>query len=384
MRRRHAGVGRAPRGRTAPQGTSSAHSPIRRSSLAKSSRPVDLAGVAGGHGDLRAGWSTNGSGSPSTSPASTTSSMFDVLAEANTSAGAPSTICSRSADDAGEVELDRRRRGWPPRRRRRARSKASVSDAAANTVIEPATPSPSAGASVVARCPTRRRHRRRPPRTAAARSAASSADAACSVMQGSRPCTSRSDTSAARGRHRGPCAPEDALVAQRVGRARPAWPSARATATTSPPSSTRRAELGHGVARARPLVYRALDRLEALGLAAARRDGAGRGRAAPHGVRRHRGPAGGGSAAGWPRRSSTSATSGGGCCSSWWWPGASASTQARWWTAQRTAFAGALAALAVPPPGDDPVALWRHHSAAAVGAFLDAYSTNSSDAPTSA
>ena len=41
----------------------------------------------------------------------------------------------------------------------------------------------------------------------------------------------------------------------------------------------------------------------------------------------------------------------------------------------------ALAALAVPPPGDDPVALWRHHSAAAVGAFLDAYSTNSSDAP---
>jgi DNA-binding PadR family transcriptional regulator len=53
--------------------------------------------------------------------------------------------------------------------------------------------------------------------------------------------------------------------------------------------------------------------------------------------------------------------------------------------AQRAAFAVALAALAVPPPGDDPVALWRHHSAAAVGAFLDAYSsTNSSVAPTRA
>jgi hypothetical protein len=38
----------------------------------------------------------------------------------------------------------------------------------------------------------------------------------------------------------------------------------------------------------------------------------------------------------------------------------------------------------VPPPGDDPVALWRHHSAAAVAAFLDDYrSTNSSVAPTS-
>ncbi|HZM29036.1 MAG TPA: PadR family transcriptional regulator [Acidimicrobiales bacterium] len=52
--------------------------------------------------------------------------------------------------------------------------------------------------------------------------------------------------------------------------------------------------------------------------------------------------------------------------------------------AQRDRFAPALDALAVPPPGDDPVALWRHHSAAAVAAFLENYSTNSSDAPTSA
>jgi DNA-binding PadR family transcriptional regulator len=46
--------------------------------------------------------------------------------------------------------------------------------------------------------------------------------------------------------------------------------------------------------------------------------------------------------------------------------------------AQRSRFAEPLAALAVPPPRDDPVALWRHHSAAAVGAFLDSYSTKSS------
>jgi PadR family transcriptional regulator AphA len=46
--------------------------------------------------------------------------------------------------------------------------------------------------------------------------------------------------------------------------------------------------------------------------------------------------------------------------------------------AQRSRFAEPLAALAVPPPRDDPVALWRHHSAAAVDAFLDSYSTKSS------
>lgn len=39
--------------------------------------------------------------------------------------------------------------------------------------------------------------------------------------------------------------------------------------------------------------------------------------------------------------------------------------------AQRAEFAAALAALATAPPRDDPVALWRHHSAAAVRALLD-------------
>lgn len=39
--------------------------------------------------------------------------------------------------------------------------------------------------------------------------------------------------------------------------------------------------------------------------------------------------------------------------------------------AQRNAFSETLGALAAAPPRDDPVALWRHHSAAAVRALLD-------------
>jgi DNA-binding PadR family transcriptional regulator len=39
--------------------------------------------------------------------------------------------------------------------------------------------------------------------------------------------------------------------------------------------------------------------------------------------------------------------------------------------AQRARFATPLAALADRPSRDDPVALWRHHSAAAVAAFLE-------------
>jgi DNA-binding PadR family transcriptional regulator len=42
--------------------------------------------------------------------------------------------------------------------------------------------------------------------------------------------------------------------------------------------------------------------------------------------------------------------------------------------AQRTAFAELLNQRAIPPPKTDIVATWRHHSAAAVAAFLDALS----------
>lgn len=40
--------------------------------------------------------------------------------------------------------------------------------------------------------------------------------------------------------------------------------------------------------------------------------------------------------------------------------------------AQRQALAGLLERLTAPAPEDDVVALWRHHAAAAVAAFLDA------------
>jgi PadR family transcriptional regulator AphA len=39
--------------------------------------------------------------------------------------------------------------------------------------------------------------------------------------------------------------------------------------------------------------------------------------------------------------------------------------------AQRHRLGPALAALSAPPPASDPVGLWRYHSAAAVRAFLD-------------
>jgi PadR family transcriptional regulator AphA len=40
--------------------------------------------------------------------------------------------------------------------------------------------------------------------------------------------------------------------------------------------------------------------------------------------------------------------------------------------AQRRAFAAILDGLATPPPASDVVAIWRHHSALAVASFLDA------------
>jgi hypothetical protein len=45
--------------------------------------------------------------------------------------------------------------------------------------------------------------------------------------------------------------------------------------------------------------------------------------------------------------------------------------------AQRRAFADLLDQRAIEPPRTDRVAMWRHHSAAAVAAFLDALSTPS-------
>jgi DNA-binding PadR family transcriptional regulator len=52
--------------------------------------------------------------------------------------------------------------------------------------------------------------------------------------------------------------------------------------------------------------------------------------------------------------------------------------------AQRAAFAGHLAALAEAPDPGDVVALWRHHSALAVSAFLTALADAETDSDTSA
>lgn len=130
------------------------------------------------------------------------------------------------------------------------------------------------------------------------------------------------------------------------------------------------AELGAVWRVSRQLVYRALDRLIALGLAEPR--GAEPGDAGP------------------PRRVHTATSAGRERIAAWATEPVDHLREVRGAlllkllvgrrlgidphrlvTAQRVRFEEPLAALAVPPPPNDPVALWRHHSAAAVGAFLD-------------
>ncbi len=111
--------------------------------------------------------------------------MFDVFAEANTSAGAPARICSRRADEAPKFSSTEAP-GLAPSNAVATSSKASVSEAAANTVIEPDTVS-SAGASVV---PALSDSSSSPPQAAAASSrsgAASRREAWMRCMEGSRP-----------------------------------------------------------------------------------------------------------------------------------------------------------------------------------------------------
>ena len=65
--------------------------------------------------------------------------MLAVSAEANTSAGAPSVICVTSADDASKLNVVVAS-GLAAVNALPISVKASVSEAAANTVISPATP----------------------------------------------------------------------------------------------------------------------------------------------------------------------------------------------------------------------------------------------------
>src|SRR5918996_745189 len=118
-----------------PQGTPSAHSPTRRSSSPKSDRPLTPAGLPVGttiSSRLRA----NVAGSASGGSASTTWVMLATLAEANTSAGAPARICSRSDDEPAKLSSTLTP-GYSSSSRSASSPKASVSDAAANTVIDP-------------------------------------------------------------------------------------------------------------------------------------------------------------------------------------------------------------------------------------------------------
>jgi DNA-binding PadR family transcriptional regulator len=121
---------------------------------------------------------------------------------------------------------------------------------------------------------------------------------------------------------------------------------------------------------ARRFVYRALERLHALGLAAPERDEPG-----------DSGP---------PRTVFAATEAGAGALAEWLavpvdhlrdvrsglllklvLAGRLGVPAAPLVEAQRARFATPLAALADRPAGGDPVALWRHHSAAAVAAFLD-------------
>lgn len=128
-------------------------------------------------------------------------------------------------------------------------------------------------------------------------------------------------------------------------------------------------ELGAVWRVSRPLVYRALERLEAVGLAECRHSEAGSGgpRRQVYGPRRH----GRERLARWlaepvdhPRDVR------GALLLKLVVAGRLGVDVAPLVAAQRARFAPILAALATAPPAGDAVALWRHHSGAAVAAFL--------------
>ncbi len=75
--------------------------------------------------------------------------MLDVLAEANTSAGAPARICSRSVDEAPKF-ISMVAPGVSSSKALAISPNASVSEAAANTVIEPVGVSASVVSAVAA------------------------------------------------------------------------------------------------------------------------------------------------------------------------------------------------------------------------------------------
>ncbi len=130
------------------------------------------------------------------------------------------------------------------------------------------------------------------------------------------------------------------------------------------------AELGAVWRVTRPLVYRALDRLEALGLIEARHTEAGEG-GPPRVVYGPR-PAGRARLGGWLAEPVDHLRDvRGALLLKLVVAGRLGADTGPLVAAQRARFADALVALATAPPAGDAVALWRHRSGAAVAAFLD-------------
>src|SRR5215471_4138908 len=119
-----------------PHGTSSAHSPIFRFSMPKASSPVTLPGLEGGTA-ISSLLVANVWGLLALL-ALTIWSMFEVLADANTSAGAPLRICSRRACEPAKLNFTVVP-GYAFSKAAFMSPKASVSEAAANTVMSPLT-----------------------------------------------------------------------------------------------------------------------------------------------------------------------------------------------------------------------------------------------------
>src|SRR5690606_2842601 len=119
----------------APHGTCSAHSATLRSGSARSARPAIPCGLPAATA-MTSSLLAKTAGWPAAAPA--TSVMVSGLAEANTSAGAPWSICWASVELPAKLKVTLTP-GWASSKSRPIRVNASVSEAAANTTSSPVT-----------------------------------------------------------------------------------------------------------------------------------------------------------------------------------------------------------------------------------------------------
>ncbi len=120
-----------------PHGTSTAHSAIFRSGLAKSASPVMPAGLPAGT-TISSELCAKTTGVFVTSAAA---SIVEVFADANTSPGAPASSCCDNADDAPKLNVTVRP-GFSAIIMSPSLVNVSCSDAAANTTRSPDSPAP--------------------------------------------------------------------------------------------------------------------------------------------------------------------------------------------------------------------------------------------------